>query len=59
MASNAIKKVLSQLAGQEGSEKEGFSELTPEEAEELAGGATDVNVACSENKGCPVSNKSC
>ena len=59
MASKAINKVLSQLASQEDPEQEGFSELTPEEAEEVAGGATDVNVACSENKGCPVSNKSC
>jgi hypothetical protein len=59
MASKAINKVLSQLSGQEDPEKEGFSELTPQEAEELAGGVTDVNVACSENKGCPVSNQSC
>lgn len=58
MASKSIKKVLSQLSGQEGAE-EGFSELTPEEAEELAGGATDANIACAENRGCPISNTSC
>jgi hypothetical protein len=59
MASTSIKKVLSQLTGQEGAEHEGFSELTPEEAEELAGGATDANIACAENRGCPISNTSC
>ena len=60
MASKSITKVLNQLSNPEGSENEGFSELSPEEAEELAGGLTDIGVngACG-NRGCPTTNTSC
>lgn len=60
MASKSLTQVLDQLSNQEGSENEGFSELSPEEAEELAGGLTDIGVngACG-NRGCPTTNTSC
>ncbi|WP_338875788.1 hypothetical protein WBJ53_09180 [Spirosoma sp. SC4-14] len=60
MATKSLKQVLNQLTSKDGSESEGFSELSPEEAEELAGGLTDIGVngACG-NKGCPTTNSSC
>ncbi|MCK8495285.1 hypothetical protein M0L20_25685 [Spirosoma sp. RP8] len=50
MASKSLTNIINQLK-EVGNESEGFSELTPEEAEELAGG-TDVNVACPQNQSC-------
>lgn len=61
MTSKSLKQVLNQLKSQESPEQEGFSELSPDEAEELAGGAlpdVHANGACG-NKGCPTSNTSC
>ncbi|WP_338875787.1 hypothetical protein WBJ53_09175 [Spirosoma sp. SC4-14] len=60
MATKSLDKILNQLPGNEGEETEGFSEITPEEAEELSGGLSDIDVngACG-NRGCPVSNTGC
>ena len=60
MATKSLTKILNQLPAVEGQETEGFSELSPEQAEELAGGSTDIGVngACG-NKSCPVSNSGC
>ncbi|WP_338875786.1 hypothetical protein WBJ53_09170 [Spirosoma sp. SC4-14] len=60
MATKSLDKILNQLPASEGEETEGFSEISPEEAEELAGGLTDIGVngACG-NKGCPISNSGC
>jgi len=60
MASKSLKQIVNQLKSTDPETSEGFSELTPEEAEELAGGLTDIglNGACG-NKGCPTTNTSC
>ncbi|MCK8495283.1 hypothetical protein M0L20_25675 [Spirosoma sp. RP8] len=50
MASKSLTNIINQLK-EVGNESEGFSELTPEEAEELAGG-TDVNLGCPQNQSC-------
>ena len=59
MATKSLGDILNKLDGTENPE-EGFAELTPEAAEELAGGH-ELNVACGSgnNKGCPVSNTGC
>jgi uncharacterized protein len=59
MANKSLLSIVNQLRDTDSEFKDDLSELTPEEAEELAGGATDVNVACAENRGCPISNTSC
>ena len=60
MASKSLTRVLNQLAEQPATEGENVTELTPEEAEELAGGLTDIglNGACGNN-GCPTTNTGC
>ena len=55
MTSKSLDKILTQLPGEE---TDGFSELSPEEAEELAGGTIGLNGACG-NKSCPTSNTTC
>ena len=59
MEKKSITDILNKLEGVENPE-DGFAELTPEEAEELAGGHT-LNGACGSgnNRGCPVSNTGC
>ncbi|GAB4033917.1 hypothetical protein [Spirosoma jeollabukense] len=51
MASKSLSNIINQLKDGVNESGEGFSELTPEEAEELAGG-TDVNIGCPKNTGC-------
>lgn len=61
MASKSLSNIVNQLQDAETGLNEGFNELSPEEAEELAGGAASdigLNGACG-NKGCPVSNSGC
>ena len=54
MAIKALDDMLNQLSGAGEKEQEGFSEITPDEAEELAGG-----LANGKNTGCPVYNTGC
>ena len=53
---NPSKFSLDELASQ----GEGFEDISPDEAEELAGGH-ELNVSCGSgnNKGCPISNTGC
>lgn len=54
MAIKALDDMLNQLSGGGKKEQEGFTEITPDEAEELAGG-----LASDKNTGCPVYNTGC
>lgn len=61
MASKSLSNIVNQLQDAETGSNEGFNELSPEEAEELAGGAASdvgLNGACG-NRGCPTTNQSC
>ncbi len=56
MNTKSLDHILNQLSGSENKEHEGFTEITPDEAEELAGG---VALAGEKNTGCPVYNTGC
>lgn len=54
MANKSIDDLLDKTSASDHLPTEGFTEITPDEAEELAGG-----VAGEKNTGCPVYNTGC
>lgn len=54
MTNKSLENAIKQVGQSSAEETEGFSEITPEEADELAGGYSGEN-----NTGCPVYNTGC
>ena len=56
MNNKSILSALDQLKEKQWEDKDGFTELTPDEAEQLDGGVGDKNTGCPVyNTGCPPS----